>query len=202
MSTASSLLDLSDNELHSLLRNDNEEAFSLLYQRYWKRMLYKARLKLDSPEDAEEIVQDTFVDLWKSRHSATLKNSFHTYISAIVNYKIIARMAANSKQLPYGQKDVQEVQIEDDSTRNWLAFADLREEFETALNELPEKCRIVFKLSRDAGLTDRQISEELGISKKTVEAHISRALKQLKTSLGQFFSSLLSLLLLLSCTLF
>ncbi|WP_432712660.1 RNA polymerase sigma factor, partial [Pedobacter sp.] len=92
------LNDLTDNELYYLLKSNNEAAFNLLYKRYWKRMLYKALLKLESEADAEEIVQDAFTDLWKSRHRIEINNGFSTYIAAIVKYKVMARMAANHKK--------------------------------------------------------------------------------------------------------
>ncbi len=90
---------LSDKELYALLAQDNEEAFNLLYHRYWKRMLYKAMVKLQSETDAEEVVQDAFVDIWKSRHRIDIQYTFHTYIAAIVRYKVMAKLASNKKQI-------------------------------------------------------------------------------------------------------
>ena len=86
---------LSGNEFYTLLAQDNEEAFTLLYRRYWKRMLYQAMRKLQC--DAEEVVQDTFVDIWKSRHRIQIQNTFQTYIASILRYKVMAKMAANKK---------------------------------------------------------------------------------------------------------
>jgi RNA polymerase sigma-70 factor (family 1) len=179
---------LPDNELYALLAQDNEEAFTLLYHRYWKRMLYKAMQKLQSDTDAEEVVQETFIDIWKSRHRIALKHTFHTYLAAIVRYKVMAKMAANKKQAQDHIADIQELHIVDNSTQQWLSFHELQGEIETAIKALPEKCQIIFRMSREAGMSDRQIAQDLDISQKTVEAHITRALKSLRTSINQFLT--------------
>ncbi|MDB5156431.1 MAG: polymerase sigma-70 factor [Mucilaginibacter sp.] len=181
---------LDDNELYDLLKQDNETAFALLYRRYWKRLLYKALLKLDSETDAEEIVQDTFIDLWNSRHRITIEYSLNTYISSIVRYKIMAKMAANKKVVHDNMEDLRQLQIADNSTEQWLSYFDLRAEIETAITALPEKCQLIFRMSRETGMSNNQIANKLEISPKTVEAHISRALKSLRTSLGQFLTFL------------
>jgi RNA polymerase sigma-70 factor (family 1) len=180
---------LSDNELYALTDQSIEEAFTVLYQRYWKRMLYKALQKLESETDAEEVVQDAFIDLWNSRHRIRIQYSFHTYIAAIVKYKIMAKMAANKKVLYRSAGDISSFSIADNSTQEWLAYDDLREEFEQAVKGLPEKCRLVFRMSRVEEKSDREIAAELGVSQKTVEAHKSKALKalgKLRRSMNQF----------------
>lgn len=174
---------LNDNELYDCLTQDNEEALTILYNRYWKRMIYKAALKLDSDTDAEEVVQDTFMDIWNSRHRIKIQYSFQTYIAAIVKYKVMAKLAAN-KKIPYEATDnVYQLQVPDHSTQQWLQFSDLQTEIESVVQMLPEKCQIVFRMSREDGLSDRKIAEELNISQKTVEAHISKALKYLRNTI-------------------
>jgi RNA polymerase sigma-70 factor (ECF subfamily) len=196
----SNYTELSDNELYGLTVQDDHKAFTLLYDRYWKRMLYKALVKLQSDADAEEIVQDAFVDIWKSRHRIKIQHTFHTYIAAIVRYKIMAKMAANRKRLCDYLEDVQEMHVTDNSTEQWLGFNELRAEIENAVKALPQKCQLIFRMSREAGMCDRQISQDLDISQKTVEAHISRALKTLRISIHQFFIFLIFLIALITGT--
>jgi len=177
--------ELSDNDLYSLFGQGKDEAFNVLYQRYWKRLLYKAMLKLQVEADAEEVVQDTLLDIWKSKGRLPIRNSFATYISAILRYKIMGRLAAGKKQafLPVDGLSVPETP--DYSMQQWLDFADLQSEIETAINALPEKCQLVFRMSREDGLNDKQIAAHLHVSRKTVEAHITKALKLLRVKLGR-----------------
>jgi RNA polymerase sigma-70 factor (ECF subfamily) len=73
------------------------------------------------------------------------------------------------------------------STDDWFEFVELRSRLEILVAKLPEKCRLVYKASREEGYSQKQIAQEFGISEKTVEAHIGKALKSLRTGLGQVF---------------
>ncbi|MFX1703940.1 RNA polymerase sigma-70 factor, ECF subfamily [Chitinophaga ginsengisegetis] len=186
----SGLNELNDNQLYQRLADDDQRAFELLYERYWKQMVYKAFCKLDSSKDAEELVQDTFIDIWKSRKRIVLKHSFHTFIAAIVRYKIIAKIAARNKS-PRDFVDISQIQVTEDSTERLLYLRDLNAEIELAVKALPEKCQMVFRMSREEGKSDKQIAAELYISQKTVEAHLHKALKILRRALGKLHFLLL-----------
>jgi RNA polymerase sigma-70 factor (ECF subfamily) len=186
---------LSDEELILLIARDNAIAFKMLYNRYWKKMLVKAYAQLQSYTIAEEVVQDAFINLWKRRHTITLKYTFHTYIASVVRYEVMTQLAKKNKQ-PLYIDDLEIPAVADHSTQQWLDFDELRSQIESLVDTLPDKCRLVFKLSRDKGLSDKQIAESLTISPKTVEAHISKALKTLRLSLNNFIC-----LTLFSCTL-
>ncbi|MNK15548.1 ECF RNA polymerase sigma-E factor [compost metagenome] len=177
-----------DEDLLALLKNNDERAFGLLYDRYWERMIAKAYAALGSTVDAEEIVQDTFVNLWKKRHSIELKFSFKTYISAVVKYEIYAKIAGLKKRKDQANVESDTIELVDDSTQQWLEFDELRTYIETAMNSLPEKCRLVFSLSRFDELSNEEIAKTLDISKKTVEAHITKALKTLRDNMGNINS--------------
>ncbi|HEY4061039.1 MAG TPA: RNA polymerase sigma-70 factor [Puia sp.] len=180
-----------DEELIQRISRDDEQAFRLLYERYWDKMLAHAYWKLGSGGEAEEIVQDAFVGLWRRRASLQLKHSFYTYISAVVKYEILRRLASRKAKTEFEKKAVHLYREEDNSTLQWLNYEDLREQIELTIQSLPEKCRLVFRLSRQEGLTERQIAETLQISPKTVEAHKARALRTLRTTLAQFLGSFL-----------
>lgn len=167
-----------DEELLQLLMQNNEAAFRQLYKRYWKKLLTKAYVQLQSHADAEELVQDVFVNIWHRRQSLQIKYSFHTYISAVTRYKIFERIAAN-KKLPVTE-DAADCIVSDYSTQLWLDGEALKAEIESVIGTLPEKCQLVFRLSREQGLTEKQIAHTLQISHKTVESHMSKALRILR----------------------
>ncbi len=173
-----------DERLLSLLQSGDEAAFAELYDRYWEKMLIRANMQLQSPEDAEEIVQDIFVRLWR-REPVVLKYSFHTYIASVLKYecyRLLAEKKARKLITLYGELP----EKMDHSTEQWLEYEYLRAELERSVRELPEKCRIIFRLSREHGLTELQIAENLHLSPKTVQTQMYRALKKLKTRLHQF----------------
>lgn len=191
-----------DAELFLLVKKDNDKAFRVLYERYWKKLLVQAHLKLQSAQEAEEIVQTIFINLWRRRHAIQLKYSFHTYVAAMLKYEILRQLAINKKEKQY-KADVPWLYVaEDNSTRQWLDYEQCRDEIEKEVRLLPEKCQLVFRLSREAGLTEKQIAESLNIAPKTVQAHMGKALKQLRTSLQQLFYLFIILTLIAAFSLF
>jgi RNA polymerase sigma-70 factor (ECF subfamily) len=178
---------LTDEELVVLITQDNVNAFQLLYNRYWKKMLAKAYSQLQSHTIAEEVVQDAFINFWKRRHKIELRYSFHTYIASVVKYEVMTQLAKKNRERLY-MDDLSLPVIEDHSMQHWLDFDELKLQMDNLIHMLPAKCQLVFKLSREQGLSDRQISENLEISRKTVEAHISKALKTLRLSINNFLT--------------
>ncbi|NLU90471.1 RNA polymerase sigma factor [Chitinophaga sp. Ak27] len=180
-----------DEELLQLLMQNNEPAFRQLHKRYWKKLLVKAYTQLQSYADAEELVQDVFINIWYRRHSLQIKYSFHTYISAVIRYKIFEKIAAN-KRRP-AMEDTTDCIISDHSTELWLEGEELKATIESVIDTLPEKCQLVFRLSREQGMTEKQIAHALRISRKTVESHMSKALRILRGAVNHlrcFFYSL------------
>jgi RNA polymerase sigma-70 factor (ECF subfamily) len=173
-----------------LLKSSDEAAFTELYNRYWEKLLAKAVLRLQSSQDAQELVQDIFIRLWKRKEVIDIKNSFHTYISAVLKYEIIHRITERRKErlkFPEDPNNAEKINVQDSSTLHQLNFQDLQQRLEASVQRLPEKCQLVFRLSREAGLSEREIAETLQISPKTVQGHITRAIKTLKSSLNSLF---------------
>lgn len=177
--------DLSDNDLVLLLKDGSEQALSALYLRYWDKLLTVATNRLDDPETAEECVQDVFFRLWQRRESLALSHSLATYLAVAVKYRVINvmdkqyRLRNRIEQSYIGTTEASSLSAED-----YLLEKELMERIAASVNKLPEKCRIVFKLSREQGLTHKQIAAELDIAEKTVEAHISKALKDIRGDLA------------------
>lgn len=178
-----------DQQLLKLVQQDDEHAFSHLYDRYWDKLLTQAFIKLRSHEEAEETVQEIFLQLWRRRHAIELKYTFHTYIAAVLKYEILSRLAGRKKEARAKINLAVVSPVSDNSTIEKSNFDLLREKIEKTVQLLPEKCRLVFRLSREAGLSEKQIAETLNIAPKTVEAHMSKALKSLRVSLRQFLYS-------------
>jgi len=174
-----------DEQLLPLIANDDEQAFHTLYDRHWKKLLVHALLKLGSPEEAEEMVQTVFINLWRRRQTLQIRFTLATYLASMVKYEIIAHLARQKKEQALKQRLIAGRPVEDHSTLEWLDYEHLREDIERTIAVLPEKCRLVFRLSREEGLSGKQIASSLDISPKTVEAHINKALKILNASLRQ-----------------
>lgn len=180
-----------DQQLFALLQQDDERAFRELYERYWDKLLAQAFIRLKSTQEAEEIIQEVFLQLWRRRKTTLLKNTFHTYIAAAVKYEIFHRIARIEKEAASRQQLLHALPLQENSTLELSNYEMLRAKIEKTVQLLPEKCRLVFRLSREAGFSEKQIAEQLNIAPKTVEAHMSKALKSLRLSLRQFLGGIL-----------
>lgn len=176
-----------DEDLFFWLKDSDERAFNHLFERYWDRLLETAFYKLDSQIEAEEVVQQIFLDIWRNRKVTQLKYSFRTYISAALRYSIYAAIAQRKKHNQVSVDLFETDSFIDDSTREWLTFKDVRDKLEVLISQLPEKCELVFRMSREEGKSVKEIAKELDISTKTVEAHITKALKVIKSGINQLW---------------
>lgn len=173
---------LGDNELAALLKNGDEGVYKEIYNRYWDKLYYIAHRMLKSQEATEEVVQDVFVLLWKKRLVLEIQ-SLPVYLAAMVRYEVY-RFIARDK------KDREQVTAYQTTRPEYTSFdADLEHKLlleivEELSNRLPEKCRLVFQYVK---LQDRPIAEvadELNISQKTAEAHLTKALKTIRGNMG------------------
>jgi len=180
-----------DEELLVLLKNDDELAFKVIYNKYWKKLYVVAANRLSDEQDAEEVVQDIFTSLWIRRKDiAIINDGLEKYLCVSVKYRVIktlGKYAVKNKFL----KSLPLSASLDDSTQQWLAFEELKDELAKYVQQLPEKCQLVFKMSRESGFTQKQISTELNISEKTVEAHLCKAFKILRSKLASLALTLL-----------
>lgn len=182
-----------DTYLFQLLKTGDESAFTEIYNRYWEKLFFIAGTKLHDLHIAEELVQDIFLDLWNRRNEIVLEGELQSYLAVAMKYKVINAQAKINKANTYQQFVNTNTPLKHHDTENWLSFEELRKHLEKLVSQLPERCQLTYRLSREVGLSYREIAEELNISEKAVESNISRATTSLRAQLTQFLSSFLSL---------
>ncbi|TLV03478.1 RNA polymerase sigma-70 factor [Dyadobacter luticola] len=186
---------LSDDQLLAMLREDAEVAFDEIYHRYWEKLYHSAHRMLKSAEAAEEVTQDTFMLFWIKRDTLEIQ-SLKPYLAAMLRYEVY-RYLAKSKQAEEVQRAVRLETATSVSMDQEIENRLLLEIITRLINRLPEKCRLVFQYNKlqDRSLPD--ICEELHISPKTAEAHLTKALKIVRENLSGVTHFLFSLWLLL-----
>lgn len=175
-------LGLTDTELIELLHSDDERAVNFLFREHYEYLCRAVYRVLPRSEVAEDLVQEVFFELWRKRHSIQINTSFKAYL----------RRAAVNKTLNYIRdlrlKTVDVEKAPEPASKLSEAPAiiegkEIQESIDLAIDQLPERCRMVFVLSRFEEKSYKEIAEELDISVKTVENQISKALKLLRKSL-------------------
>lgn len=184
----------SDTLLLELLKKGDDKAFTAMYNRYWDRLLFIAGIKFRDLAVAEEIVQDVFLDLWKRREELEITTGLEPYLAVSVKYKVINAQAKLKRAMEYRQYAVHHNPLHDNDTEEWLRFRELKHKLSRLVSALPEKCRITYQLSREEGLSQNEIAARLNVSKKAVEANLSRALKSLRKAFSHLITSLLTIL--------
>ena len=175
------------NQLALRIRNGDECSFELLFRKYYVRLCGFANKFLKDPEEAREIVQDVFLKLWEKRKDIKPEDSLTSYLFSMTRNKSINKLRRKSVESKY-TVILQLVYAENReiSPHESLLANELDNEFTVAVGKLPDKCREIFDLSRIEGLRCSEIASMLQISVKTVEAHMSKALKILRIELKDY----------------
>ena len=137
---------------------------------------------------SEDIIQDVFLDLWNKRESLIINISLKAYLYACTRYKVYEYFRKNKNKLRVDLLDDLNKRLTESTPLTKLMHKELVQHIENVVATLPEKCRLVYTLSREQKLSHKEIADQLNISPKTVENHITKALKTLKLSLGSFLS--------------
>lgn len=179
-----SWVDLTDNALFALLKQGDQAAFTEIFGRYWDKLLAVAVNRLGDEQEAEECVQDVFIRFWQRREELVLTHNLSTYLWAAVKYQVLNRLDKR-----YAKRRIKTTELLDDnvlglhSPEVYLLEKELMARIEVTVQELPEKCRMVYRMSREEGKTNPEIAAELEIAEKTVEGHLTRALREIRTNL-------------------
>jgi RNA polymerase sigma-70 factor (family 1) len=185
---------LSDTALVRLLRSSDEGAFREIYRRYWHPLFLTARRRLYSQENAEEAVQDIFVDIWSRRNQVEILD-LKRYLFKSIKYKVINLIKA---RLIRQEFDTDTTHAGDSGadlcTENEIAYLDLYNAIEVGLLGLPVKTQTIFRLNRLENQSVREISARLSIPERTVEYHITQSLRMLKKHLQDYVLTALLLL--------
>lgn len=177
--------EFTDQELKQLFKVDAEQAIELLFRMYYEKVCQAVYKIIPKEEMTEDLAQEVFYELWRKKDQLSIKSSYLAYL----------RRAAINKALNYLRD--QKIKLDDSTTVTQLKLhaplsdeqleaSELQEIIDQAVDQLPERCRLVFILSRFEQMSYQEIADQLGISTKTVENQISKALKMLRETLGPY----------------
>jgi len=168
---------------HNMQRMDDEKSFRTLFDQYFTPLCHFSRGWLPSHELAEEVVLDVFAKFWTDRKMLDIKRSHKAYLFASVRNRSIDYL--RKKTHPEVDISTMDNQLRDYGydPQECLIGIETAQKINAALDKLPQRCRQIFKMSREQGMKYNEIAHTLGLSIKTVETQMVRALKSLRYDL-------------------
>ena len=171
----------------TLLNKRNHAAFEQVFKTYFKCLHSYAYTILKNDAEAEDIVQKLFVKFWERHEDLySIPGSLNAYLYRAVHNESLNYLKHQKVKASYQLHVAYSMKNETEQPAKKIFAAELEQKIQEALNQLPEQCRSIFQMSRFDELKYREIADKLGISIKTVENHMGKALKLLRIKLAEF----------------
>jgi RNA polymerase sigma-70 factor (ECF subfamily) len=188
-------MEFQDEQMALLLSKRDEAAFEQVFKTHYKRLHAYAFTMLKDEDDAEEMVQQVFFKLWERSEHLSFSGPIAAYLYRAVHNESLNFLKHQKVKTGHQLHVAYSMKNKSEQAHPRMIGKELENKFREALNELPEQCRTVFQLSRFEDMKYKDIADKLDISVKTVENHMGKALKLLRTKLVDFLPLLLLLLL-------
>jgi RNA polymerase sigma-70 factor (family 1) len=183
---------ITDDVLLRRIGQGNAEAFNLLYEKYWQQAYANAFKRLQDYDAAKDIVQEIFTHIWLKRETVQIEN-FPAYINIAVRNKVFKFFEKQKLQHPFFNilETIPATYLHTDANVLWKEFY---KSYEALLDTLPEKRQVIFRKRYQDDLSTTEIASQLGLSRKTVQNQLGKALEQLRVSLFNLLSIMIVLL--------
>lgn len=161
--------------------------FETVYNLYWKKVYSICYKHIEDPEVAKDLVQDIFISLWERKEELVINDSLEKYLVKAAKFKVFEHIRnkvgheAKLETISYYQTLEQTA-----SGSEFVELKELQERINSAISVLPEHCKKVFQHSRIDGLKNKEIAQNMHITERTVEYHITKALAFLRIRLKEY----------------
>jgi RNA polymerase sigma-70 factor (family 1) len=186
-------VELSNDQISALQQGD-EQVFEKIFRHYYQRLCNYAGSILNDMDEAEECVQQMFLNLWEKRSSVSVTTSLKSYLFRAVHNAALNRIKHGKVKQLYAEEYVRSTPQTIGHTDKELEKTELQKQISKAIAQLPEQCRMVFKLSRFENMKYQEIATHLNISVKTVENHMGKALKLMREQLKEYLPIIIALM--------
>ncbi len=163
----------------------NYEAFKQVFKKFYNPLCHHAYKYVHSREVAEEIVSDVFMKIWKNRLEIEIHTSYESYLYRCVRNLSLDFLKSKQHNQNCLDQDIETAYHVADfyNPEQSMIYEEFYSKVQSAIEALPPQCRLIFKMSRDDGYTYQEIANNLGLSIKTIETQVGRALKILRGKL-------------------
>lgn len=178
-------MELNDQEILTLLKSNGQKAMELIYNEYYNYLCHATYKILGDSNSTEDIVQDVLMEIWKKKEQLQVNISLKAYLRRACINKALNSLRGKKMQFE-NEDSIKETFIDTDDSHDKVELTELSDVINHTIEGLPEKCRIIFSMSRFEQMSYMEIAETLEISTKTVENQISKALKILRVSVKSY----------------
>jgi RNA polymerase sigma-70 factor (family 1) len=184
-------LALTDKELITGLHEGDELAFENIFKSYYERLCNYANTFINDIDEAEEMVQSTFIEIWEKHEAIEIHTSMKSYLYRSVHNHCLNRLKHFKVRREHTEELKHQLESGIDNASQDLIGSELQQQIELAIDSMPPQCSKIFKLSRFENLTYAEIAENLNLSVKTVDNQMGKALRILREKLKDYLPYLL-----------
>jgi len=174
---------IENNKIAEGLIKGDKKTFDYIYNKYNQRIFCFALSFLKSKEDAYDIIHDVFIKIWESRATIKKEKNFESFIFTITRNTVLSLFRKRASEKEYLNHIGFITTSNSIGTEEASNYDFLEEKINYYISQLPPKRQKIFLLSRKSGLSNKKIAQQLNISEKTVEDHLSKALASLKKNM-------------------
>lgn len=169
----------------------DKNSFKILFDHFYQPLCHLSQHYLEDEDEAKGVVQEAFVKLWEIRNELNADSNLRNFLFTLVKNNCLNILNRRQILLKHHEKiRWMEMHYQYESLSrigdDYLEFSELKDKIDEAIRKLPEHCRVVFEMSRFEDLKNREIAEKLGVTQKTIEAHLTKALKVLRKELKDY----------------
>lgn len=183
------MIEIYENQDHLLLQKLSEgsaESFNILYEKYWGKVYTSAIKRLRNHDQAQDITQDIFAALWLKRKELHIDN-LPAYLHVAVRNKILNLFEKEKHYVPFEQLITNNIQLYGEQADAVALRNEFLHAYKALVDSLPGERKKIFRFYYDEGLSTEEIANHLGLSRKTVQNQLGRAVTYLKANLSHLF---------------
>jgi RNA polymerase sigma-70 factor (family 1) len=177
---------LNDQQAWVSLQEGREDAFEMIFKAYYQPLCRYAYTFLNDTDEAEEIVQTSFVAIWDKRTQVEIQTSLKSYLYRTVRNNCLNAIKHNKVRQQHALYTQAGGEPTNESVTESVEGSELEQKIQLALQTLPEQCRLIFQLSRFEELKYQEIADQLELSVKTVENQMGKALRLMREQLKDY----------------
>lgn len=184
-------MDLLEKQVLTSLSEGNESAIEMLFKTFYSPLCQYAYSFLRDRDEAEEVVQNAFVNIWDKRQELEIQSSVKSYLYRMVRNACLNVIKHQRVKAEHEMHEKTFGEPTHEGTGQAMIASELENRIADAMKTLPEQCRLVFQLSRFEELKYAEIADQLNISVKTVENHMGKALRLMRGQLKDYLPVLI-----------